>query len=258
MVGGSAPAPLVPFFARVQRKEPKKTRPPNGALILTSAALGSQRWPNASSLPRGSVTHLLRATSAGPAPKALRCSGAPYGGSRESCNLILRYSNMIFEQSLQILGGHMRGQWIGKISGTNEGRIILNIDRDRPYQGILSISDDSSDRVPAHANVRLNTTGTELSGVLSQFVPAIYGASSELYVAAQGALPKSGILSGRINDNKIDGTWETNIQTKGKFNLIKYEKDFFVKSDKILSWHDYYAWALEKKRKTTWINFSWP
>lgn len=149
----------------------------------------------------------------------------------------------------------MWGQWIGRISGTNEGHIRLNIDRDQPYSGVIAISEDSLERVSAHSNIALIVNGTSVTGVLSQFVPSVYGVSPEIYAAAQNALPKGGTLRGKIDGNKIEGTWETDLGTKGDFKLQKHEGDFFVDPNKVLSWHDYHIWVLEQKRNRPGLIF---
>lgn len=146
----------------------------------------------------------------------------------------------------------MWGQWVGKISGTNTGRLILNIDRDRPFEGVLAIADDDPQKVSALAFVQLRVDGEKLEGALTQFYPARSGLNTDQLREAADALPKHGSMSGKISNDKIEGSWQTDIHTKGDFKLVRYERDFFVQPTQVLEWGDYVKWALETKRK--WPN----
>jgi hypothetical protein len=58
------------------------------------------------------------------------------------------------------------GQWIGKISGTNTGYMMLNIDRDRSNHVLIQVDDPQE---PFSAQGVIAFTDTTLTGKLSRF-----------------------------------------------------------------------------------------
>jgi hypothetical protein len=106
------------------------------------------------------------------------------------------------------------GQWVGQISGTNSGYLILNVDRDRPNCASVQADDPQQ---PFSAESVITVTGTTVNGTLSRFSPNGQPVPPELH------LPQSGKFSGTIRDDRLIGTWETDIQTHGKFELTRRE-----------------------------------
>ena len=68
----------VTFSCTAKRKSPKR-RPPEWRSFPALRGFGFRRCPDAASLLRGSGKDILTLPLLGRSPKALRCSGAPYG-----------------------------------------------------------------------------------------------------------------------------------------------------------------------------------
>lgn len=143
----------------------------------------------------------------------------------------------------------MWGQWIGFMSGTNNGQVTLNIDRDRPYQGVITIADNDENKVSMYAHVDLSVDGDHLSGTLRGFSALGKYWNIQNDASSRDVLPRNGKISGKIINGDMIGEWSTDTGTKGKFEAKKFEKDFFVKPTEKMSWHEYMSAVLDRKRK---------
>ena len=63
----------------------------------------------------------------------------------------------------------MYGQWIGRLQGTNDGTVLLNIDRDRPDSGCLQVNDYQQ---PFSAEITLAIKGRKLAGDIRPYPTA--------------------------------------------------------------------------------------
>src|SRR5260370_35655 len=114
----------------------------------------------------------------------------------------------------------MTGQWIGHISGkTNSGedlengRVIFNIDYDLPNIAAVHI------RFPYESvwgEARLLVKGDEVEGEIFR-LDSYPNDSKE-----QPILPAGNTFRGRINDDRIEGTWVAGItHSSGSFVLVR-------------------------------------
>ena len=66
------------------------------------------------------------------------------------------------------------GQWMGRFTGTNQGDLTLNIDRDSDLFGDLVISDDNNQNPSFHADANFKINGKHITGILDNFYPCSY------------------------------------------------------------------------------------
>lgn len=92
----------------------------------------------------------------------------------------------------------MWGQWLGRINGTNQAAITLNIDRDRPLAGRLMVSEDTPGFNPYYCNVQLAVNGDEVTAKLTNFYPFTFSGSPSTIPVNQAGYPTAGELSGKI------------------------------------------------------------
>ncbi len=133
----------------------------------------------------------------------------------------------------------MWGQWIGKIKGTNTGQVILNIDRDSPNFGTFCVSDYEPNNPYFNAKVYLNKNGNEVIGDMTSFNLFSYETNLKKRQLLQNNLPKIGKLEGKIDKNNIYGNWNTDIDTKGEFELFKADDDFESTSNFEMTWEEF-------------------
>jgi hypothetical protein len=82
----------VTFSCLSKRKSPKRRTPRMAQRLPRLRGFGSRRCPNEASCLVGPSRTSLCATPSGRSPKALRCSGAPYGVKKIRCHLLV-FSN---------------------------------------------------------------------------------------------------------------------------------------------------------------------
>lgn len=129
----------------------------------------------------------------------------------------------------------MWGQWIGKFSGTNSGDAILNIDRDKPQNGKISIYDRTTNSPARWASVHFIQENHRLLGEFEYLedAPPIPGISQ----ASNGTLEIS-----TLTDTSMSGNWSTNIGTNGNFELKKPDEDIENPPDHVFSWEQFTQW----------------
>lgn len=140
------------------------------------------------------------------------------------------------------------GQWIGQISGTNTGFMTLNIDRDRSNYASILVDDPKQ---PFSAHGPITFTSTTVKGKLNLFTPH----GPPLPPLPPGfRLPQEGEYSGTVAGDRVTGTWSTNIQTRGEFELIRREALQVRPPDHVMRWQEFRNWALlEPQRKASLI-----
>ena len=137
----------------------------------------------------------------------------------------------------------MFGQWIGGIKGTNEGMIVLNVDHDRTATGVLQVLD----KLPTSIDVRLEVTDSSVTGKLIGFNPHVSPLPPDARV------PTDGEFRGHRDGDVLTGTWRTNIDTNGSFDLLRRDLPNALASHHVFSWNEFRAWALD----TSFIPDKW-
>ncbi len=130
----------------------------------------------------------------------------------------------------------MWGQWLGKFDGTNSGEVILNIDKDIVVRGKLSTYEPSHYIQPRWAEVHFTSNEEHITATLIYLdtPPEIEG----VIFPTHGQLKIS-----ELTDTLMIGTWETNIGTKGSFNLTKPDESLPSTADNIFNWGQYINWV---------------
>ncbi|MBI3584765.1 MAG: FRG domain-containing protein [Nitrospinae bacterium] len=132
----------------------------------------------------------------------------------------------------------MWGQWIGKTEGTNKGTVILNIDGDIQNEGLIAFIDYNVSRPIFYAKAIIEHNSNYFKAQLLNF------ASYPPNVKNQNFLPKTGEISGIIDNNSIRGNWKTDIDTSGSFVLNNYESDDYYNCDYEYSWDKFREWII--------------
>lgn len=135
------------------------------------------------------------------------------------------------------------GQWLGRIAGTNAGYCVLNIDPDRPFQGIVQVEDGV---LPFSALLTLAFTERAFTGSLSNFAAQTQPPAG---VPPTVQLPKSGIVNGTIDGETLTATWQTNVGTLGTVSLQRREPSTPRSPDQVLSWLAFREWAFDEARQ---------
>lgn len=122
----------------------------------------------------------------------------------------------------------MNGQWIGQFTGTNSGRITLNLELiNKSYHGIAVIVDHA--RGPSFiVAVDFNCAdANSLQANLSKFLPIHPDTLlPDIWENVKDRFPdfniaKTGQLTGSLtNKNTIKGSWTTDISTRGEFEVL--------------------------------------
>jgi hypothetical protein len=120
----------------------------------------------------------------------------------------------------------MKGQWLGRFSGTNAGTAVLEIDEVGSFfQGQAYVFDDRSDLPSTNAFVRIPATGNSFSAKSVPLTPldphtldfADWPALQPRFPDA--TFPASADLEWEWSDDSIEVKWLTNIGTSGHASL---------------------------------------
>jgi hypothetical protein len=122
----------------------------------------------------------------------------------------------------------MEGQWIGVYAGTNTGCVTLNLEFiENIYTGIVVLVDEASHQYPwlmaavefeAAEKNRVIARLSKFSVLHPQtFLPVDWHLIENIYPGV--TIPNDGTLDGILNGCKITGKWQTNIGTKGTFEV---------------------------------------
>jgi hypothetical protein len=129
----------------------------------------------------------------------------------------------------------MFGQWRGWIKGTNNGELLLNVDRDRPTRGRIQVADGVA---PFIADVAISVSGMIVTGQLSNVV-AFPPLSGKTY-------PTTGTITGTITGNQLAGVWTTDTPSSGTFSLMEVEVQPAMAATMQHSWDQFVTWARSK------------
>lgn len=153
----------------------------------------------------------------------------------------------------------MWGQWIGFISGTNNGSVMLNIDADSPNSGKLIVFDYDKINVSFSVDIHFEVDERNLIGKLSNFSLISYSVDPSKRAHEQSLLPSTGIFTGILDQigetGGIDGSWVTNNNTSGEMTLYYYDNFDIRGSNHTFTWDEYRIWALEEKKKNKGLVF---
>jgi hypothetical protein len=131
------------------------------------------------------------------------------------------------------------GQWLGTIQGTNDGYIMLSIDQDRPTIGWLQVYDNGQ---LTSAIVTLTVNGQNVTGAFNNYF--IHGNNARPDIT----MPNVGHFDGTLTGQTLIGTWRTNINTNGTFNLTRFEGVKEYAADKTMKWRDFRQWILDESK----------
>jgi len=134
------------------------------------------------------------------------------------------------------------GQWLGQVFGTNSGYALLNIDRDRPSRASLQVDDPQQ---PFSAQVTFSVVGSTVNGTLTLFQPQGHPLPPEF------RLPQTGSFSGTVKEDRLTGTWETDVETKGTFDLTRRDTLTTREPDQVMQWREFWSWVLEESKSNS-------
>ena len=124
----------------------------------------------------------------------------------------------------------MRGQWIGEAGGeTNQGFIVLNFFSGYRKDAQIMFCDFYDTKPCLWADVEWDVNRSQLTGKLKRFSGWKLKEGRRLKQEEIGEnLPHSGVVNAVLTNDRISGTWETDIGTRGNFNLINR---FYIEDD---------------------------
>lgn len=149
------------------------------------------------------------------------------------------------------------GQWFGKLSGDNNGDVLMSIDKlQEDKMGSISITPSTDkDGVPAIARIQfLNVNKDSVTANLDMFLGfsntgIIYPQNNQYYQMSSSGR----FFDGKIIDEKgvtfLKGKWETELSFKGEVVLQKVKAPEANKTEKIISWNDFKNAVTNKKYK---------
>lgn len=138
------------------------------------------------------------------------------------------------------------GQWVGQLYGTNSWYMMLNVDRDRPNQLSVQVDDPQQ---PFSAEGDIAVTGTTVNGTLNRFTPRGH------LLPPGFRLPQSAKFSGTVKGDRLTGTWESDIETHGEFDVTRRENLIERLPDHVMRWQEFRSWALEEPQRKSSLIF---
>lgn len=142
------------------------------------------------------------------------------------------------------------GQWIGRVSGTNQGAFILNIDADRTERGHIGFADNKLELSSYEGEVLFKKVGGKLEGHIDEIRIACKGTSEDEIFPENGKL-----IFDNISAEKLEGTWHSDNGQNGKFVLTRRESDRSELVGEKMEWAEYLAWAFEETSKNKKVVF---
>lgn len=141
----------------------------------------------------------------------------------------------------------MWGQWIGTLDGSNRRRVILNIDRNQPFNGCIVVAYDDQPNQSFQARIVLEREGDDIKGDIYNFNLFSYEPDPAKRSAEVAASRMKGVLKGTVSKNTIDGQWETDNGSNGNFLLTHFEDYLPTAPALIMTWDDFKTWVLSEK-----------
>lgn len=126
----------------------------------------------------------------------------------------------------------MNGQWLGTYSGSNAGRIIVNLDdRGSHYEGVAYLNENDSSKPSVAAYFRTPDKGHQFQiitdGLLpinpSNGLPDSWGGVEKKFPGI--VFPATAQVTGRLDGDKLNLRWVTNLRTFGNCQLPKSNAD---------------------------------
>lgn len=143
----------------------------------------------------------------------------------------------------------MTGQWLGHFKGTNQGIIVLNIETRNPYVGRLMIYDSNYTAIfSMWASISFTVKGNELYGTLFDFLIFDGTQLNTVEMITKSfpnySYPTEGFFKAYLKNGSLEGEWNTNISTGGKFSIIKSLAEEKSKATFTLeNWNDFKKWV---------------
>lgn len=154
------------------------------------------------------------------------------------------------------------GLWIGQISGTNEGTIMLSIDADRLNTAFVCLHDNDPAVPSVRAIFDLKREGKSIVGTSSLVLPFL---DPDYPTNPNAVAPQKINFEGEFNDDwEISGNWQTDIDTNGQLKLYDNIQVESSPPDHELSWTDFKSFIHEKAKSNPDAIFrgqsdsSWP
>ena len=126
----------------------------------------------------------------------------------------------------------VKGQWLGRIEGTNTGSVTLNLDeQSNSHKGIAYVWDDNPQLISYSLNVELNAADGSISGTAIPFAPIDLNTRQlcdwPSFVAQHPnlAVPNRIDISGKVSQGSLDFEWRSEIETIGSAHLKKGDAD---------------------------------
>ena len=153
----------------------------------------------------------------------------------------------------------MKGQWIGRYSGSNEGQIVIDLDDvGDHYEGRAFVYDDNSILPSTFTFIRTpnKDNNTQLTLDLLPVNPHTGDPSSWEELAAQFpnvVFPQNAEVSLSCDESQLRVSWKTNIETKGSAEISKSRADEpteYKPLSEISNWSQFktYVTTLEPRR----------
>ena len=152
----------------------------------------------------------------------------------------------------------MKGQWIGRFTGTSTGRIIVNIDElPSCFQGIAYLLQDNSDIPNSAAYFRTTDKNNDFEFTTNNLrainvwpgIPDAWDNVKQFY--PNGAMPDSATVKGTWSETQLSLSWTTDIGTAGtcKLKCSQSDKKSKIKTNKT-GWEGFkkYISKLEGRR----------
>lgn len=127
----------------------------------------------------------------------------------------------------------LKGQWIGKTSGTLKGLVTLNIDLQNPFAGRFLFKDYDTPPKDFHARVELRTEGeNKITGTLDTFKP----------IDSNVSLPVQAFIDGTLAEKELNCSWKASEEIKGEFSVMKKPPQRPYTADYTFNWNEYKNW----------------
>lgn len=142
------------------------------------------------------------------------------------------------------------GQWIGAATGTNDAKLILNIDKDRPKNGTVYFQDGNRALSSIRGQIEFFIKGEDTIGNVRDIIPLIASNND------QEVLPKTAqLILTKVTQDTIEGTWSADNGQHGDFNLnLRESTQSHVTAEKV-EWDEYLSFAIKSKRDNSSLIF---
>ncbi len=153
----------------------------------------------------------------------------------------------------------MLGQWIGLVTGTNNGILTLNfesdtIDANGMFGGRIMYKDNDPNRASLYCIIKYKMIGTRLEGFLYDYF--FYDYKKHLLISyidfksmyPDSNVPKEGLFQAELKGDKIQGSWKTDALTVGEFEVRKIRMDKEKIADYSKTWDEFKKWISDNDK----------